>query len=466
MPYINRPIDGFLYRYFTARVLTNANGGWVLAARLHQLVRFSFGERLVSVTDYGERMRLLCNTCLDHLDWTARLWEEGSNEPEMTDEGLTSDQLCAAALFNLPDWTSSIINETRLTYYNRNIRKATTRPDGSALVNLPLVFAAAGGHAELVKRILLARQEEYGTCKAPEAFWILRAAIVNCQYDVVKVFLATSEEIDYDMVITAACWALQQNDLRMFRLLCQDYDLHLSQPRLLVEAARRGFLDVVEEGLRCRAAARRIRYQDPRFPLAAAARGGHVEIIRLLLTQGVGSNDIESTCRSGLGWAAMSGHLRAMQMLLDAGAVHPNGPLKTDPLYQASANGQHHVVEYLIQRGGDLTGQRTIEHNGKPVKVSHFAICEAAQRGYASIVRLLAEAGVKMSWNYIEWPSPPMISALRFGQPQVVRTLLALGHQPILSIPASKLAWDNRPEPLPYQCHYGIKPVLTRAENF
>ena len=93
----------------------------------------------------------------------------------------------------------------------------------------------------------------------------------------------------------------------------------------VLAAARNGHLDVVDELLEAETS------PDPGGdggPLGGAAVAGHVEIVRRLVDAGAEVDVVDSAGWSPLLWAAYGGHADAVRLLLDAGA---------DPTVRATA---------------------------------------------------------------------------------------------------------------------------------
>ena len=82
------------------------------------------------------------------------------------------------------------------------------------------------------------------------------------------------------------------------------------------------------------------------------ARKGHEEVVKLLLNRGANPNNTDNHGNTPLHLAAAYGHRILVQLLLDAGAdpnkKHDN---EWNPLHYASANGHEEVVRLLLDAG-------------------------------------------------------------------------------------------------------------------
>eukprot|EP00640_Fibrocapsa_japonica_P003992 CAMPEP_0113948310 /NCGR_PEP_ID=MMETSP1339-20121228/69712_1 /TAXON_ID=94617 /ORGANISM="Fibrocapsa japonica" /LENGTH=217 /DNA_ID=CAMNT_0000955323 /DNA_START=371 /DNA_END=1021 /DNA_ORIENTATION=+ /assembly_acc=CAM_ASM_000762 len=88
-------------------------------------------------------------------------------------------------------------------------------------------------------------------------------------------------------------------------------------------------------------------------PLAAAARGGHLDIVEFLVGQGVDLMASDKDSTTALMEAANNGHLEVVRFILDRGADVDQASSKTEvtALWLAAGEGHTEVVHYLLENG-------------------------------------------------------------------------------------------------------------------
>jgi ankyrin repeat protein len=147
----------------------------------------------------------------------------------------------------------------------------------------------------------------------------------------------------------------------------------LEEVRRLVQRDR-GLVDAVYGGM---------------SPLTAAARVGHVEVVRYLLDEGAGINlrPVNDFYRTALGWACSEGRLQVVALLLARGAsTTPSGDGRT-PLMYAAQEGHTDIVDLLLAHREGEQLERQIFHGRRTAL--HFACF----KGHAGVVMLLLGAG-------------------------------------------------------------------------
>ena len=156
----------------------------------------------------------------------------------------------------------------------------------------------------------------------------------------------------------------------------------------------------------------------PFFPrsLVSAARGGHMEVVNLLLDRGAHAYEVDSQGDTALTQAATLGLTGMVALLLDrgAGTDAPAVDGRT-ALMCASASGHAEVVDVLLSRGANIDMQTW--KNGRP------ALLCAAAHGHANVVELLihrgADTGVRDSKGLTA-----LLEAVHAGHLAVVQVLL------------------------------------------
>lgn len=171
----------------------------------------------------------------------------------------------------------------------------------------------------------------------------------------------------------------------------------------LVKATLAGDIEGVKTALH-KGADANARADNGWFSLACAARGGHVDIVRLLLDAGA---DIHARPNQNswyaLDHAALQGHADVVVILLAAGA---NPHADNDyPIQWTARHGHVDVVRILIAAGVNV-------HAG-----GHFALRRAAFHGHVDVVRVLLAAGAD--------PVAAWLASSERAQPQMAATLCA-----------------------------------------
>lgn len=164
-------------------------------------------------------------------------------------------------------------------------------------------------------------------------------------------------------------------------------------------------------------------------PLLRAAHEGDLGEVRRLLAAGADPNRTETVegrwqdgvQRSALGGAARGGHLEVARLLLDRGArvdLTPRGD--ASPLMIAARHGHADLVRLLLDTGADPN--RVVPGDGTP-------LIAAVRGGDRRVVRMLLEAGADPD-VYVDGDENPLYHAIGEGDPEMVRLLLDFGADP------------------------------------
>ena len=96
-----------------------------------------------------------------------------------------------------------------------------------------------------------------------------------------------------------------------------------------------------------------LRGKNGNTPLHLAARGGHEEIVKVLLDQpSVEVDAKDNSGKTALHFACSEGHRKVCQILLNFGAdVKAISADKTTPLHSAILNGHSEVARVILKRG-------------------------------------------------------------------------------------------------------------------
>ena len=122
-------------------------------------------------------------------------------------------------------------------------------------------------------------------------------------------------------------------------------------------------------------------------PICIAVAREHIEMVKLLLSNGAHVDAKNVTGRSLLTLAASLGNIGLVQTLLDAGAaVNTNGSSCMCPALEAATeHGSAEIVQRLLRAGANASGTGPEGYSS--------ALCYAVSRGYLQTVRILLEAG-------------------------------------------------------------------------
>ena len=154
--------------------------------------------------------------------------------------------------------------------------------------------------------------------------------------------------------------------------------------------------------------------------ISSAARGGHGNLVRLMLKRADLLNLTHLRCEV-LFVAADNGHAQLVRMMLDDGVggtwcefnrlTQYNG---VTPLQMAALHGYSEVVRVLLANGADL---HYAEHES--------ALNRAASNGHEEVVRILLDAGAYI--NAASLKSTPLYAAAKNGEVSTMRYLLRRG---------------------------------------
>ncbi|RDW85418.1 hypothetical protein BP5796_03743 [Coleophoma crateriformis] len=119
-------------------------------------------------------------------------------------------------------------------------------------------------------------------------------------------------------------------------------------------------------------------------PLVAAATGGHLGLVNLLLSRSDDDGTIGET--AALLAAAQNGHAAVIKRLLETGEfdIDESGEDGLSALHLAATNGHVAAIQVLLEEGADIDQESYIEWP---------PICGAALNGHASAIRILLKAG-------------------------------------------------------------------------
>ncbi len=198
-------------------------------------------------------------------------------------------------------------------------------------------------------------------------------------------------------------------------------------------------------------------FRPPQYPISGAASCGSTEVVQLLLETAQPdpfSKMGRDAMARALACAARGGHVEIVRLLLDAGQhpdgvtdhTEPDGTIKTQsgmPIQMAARHGFTDVARLLLDRGASPTSD--LDSSGQPID-------EAYGEGHTGVVDLLEQAGAHASFyilaryrpaGYLQQiearipterdanPSLGLFTCMRQGNAEVVELLLR--HDPEIS---------------------------------
>lgn len=266
----------------------------------------------------------------------------------------------------------------------RLLLEANADVNGSMNGMTPLQYAAKANHKEVVKQLLSAGADVNALFEGGETALI--HAVRGGHYNMVKQLLSFGADVNKRRMsmLSALQIAISLAAAELvYLLLDAGADVNAcsgaeGQNSPLGAAASRGNTALAQRLLVANA--------DVNFanPLAAEARYGHVDMVRLFLDKGADVNSMKSSeynCgRPALVCAAQSGHVTVVQMLLEAGT-------KLDIVERAlsmAASVHVEVVQILLRNGPDPNAVHATYYS---------ALRGAATIGNLEILRLLLLAG-------------------------------------------------------------------------
>lgn len=159
-----------------------------------------------------------------------------------------------------------------------------------------------------------------------------------------------------------------------------------------------------------------------RTPLHYACMNGYPQISRQLLEAGSPPDALDRDCYTPLIYATLKGNADCVRVLLEQGKVPAQSaasPSDLDPLSLASQSGHVEAVNLLLDHGAICVSNT----NGE------YPIHLAAREGHAKVCQLLLNMeGWDIPDKYHEWT--PLFHAARYGRADCVRILLEAGGTP------------------------------------
>ncbi|KAG5844228.1 hypothetical protein ANANG_G00160140 [Anguilla anguilla] len=156
-------------------------------------------------------------------------------------------------------------------------------------------------------------------------------------------------------------------------------------------------------------------------PLMAAASGGYVDIVKLLLVHGADVNAQSSTGNTALTYACAGGFVDVVKVLLKEGAnIEDHNENGHTPLMEAASAGHVEVARVLLEYGAGI--------NTHSNEFKESALTLACYKGHLDMVRFLLEAGADQEHKTDEMHTA-LMEACMDGHVEVARLLLDSGAQ-------------------------------------
>ena len=265
-----------------------------------------------------------------------------------------------------------------------------------------LMRAVASGNEEMAQ-VLIANGASLNA-ESRNGFRAIHFAALYGQRDIVEMLVDANAEtqIPAGELGSPFLIALSEGYEEVARLLLTD-DIYVNMRNSdgstpLHEAAGAGMVqltrDLVERGADLNARLGEIRgnvYEPGRgggtTPFLAAARGGHLDTMQLLLSAGASPYDQSTDGTGSVLFATRSLNIEAVRLLVELGAdVNGASPNRPTALHTAIRFGEDEIVEYLADNGADFDVR---DHNSRtPLQEAEF---EAPRSTIELMQRLSAE---------------------------------------------------------------------------
>ena len=152
----------------------------------------------------------------------------------------------------------------------------------------------------------------------------------------------------------------------------------------LAWASERGYLIVLQCILRRSYADVNVTDENGGTPLYHASKGGHLEVVRVLIAAGAFLNKHSKQGQTAIFWASKNGHAEVVRSLVAAGAkVNKANKEKQCPLYWACREGHVEVVRVLLAAKANMS--MTDKYGETPLYI-------AASEGHLDVVKALLAA--------------------------------------------------------------------------
>jgi len=194
----------------------------------------------------------------------------------------------------------------------------------------------------------------------------------------------------------------------------------------LQAAARNGHLEMVKlllaDGLIANTPVRR---RSGRTALQVAVEGGHIEVVKILLESGaeVNAEPAEINGKTALQVAAERGSLQLMSLLLANGAAINASPSDSGgrTALQAAAEKGHLEICLRLVLNGALINDKPARFEGRT------ALQAAAEGGHAGVVLLLLDKGAHVNTYPAQGGVTALQAAVKSGNTEIIQLLISKG---------------------------------------
>ncbi|RDW64333.1 uncharacterized protein DSM5745_09744 [Aspergillus mulundensis] len=289
-----------------------------------------------------------------------------------------------------------------------------------------LYFAASRGHIDTVKFLL---QRGADLDKGPNGILPISAAVQEGRIDIIQCLLDHGASVRYNLLVHAAYMNHASTVKLLLRHLQAMPDSELEPEQLALLAAGTGLTPIITELINRGWDANsysvtRQTEEETHFvtPLLYAAKNGHVDIVRLLLSHGANPNrdnhDYDHPLISPLRHAVEQGHEDVVRVLLEHNAS----------LYISEV---HYILNDAIPH--DAIFKLLLDHEADPHELDLEAVMLA---GDPAKLQILIDAGLdfKLRGSRLDsecstTKSFPIVLAK--SNEAIVRTVFAHGHRPV-----------------------------------
>ena len=157
------------------------------------------------------------------------------------------------------------------------------------------------------------------------------------------------------------------------------------------------------------------RADDPVDLWLAAARNGDVAEVKRRLKEGIDPNTTIDDSLTALSYASAGGHLEVIQLLLKHGSDVRlrSGYWGHSAVDQAALFGHTKAVEMLVDNGASLQASQPVNHTGVRRYFGNGPLHEIAYSGNAACLDLLLEKGADINGRNRKNETPLMIAVMR-----------------------------------------------------